>query len=49
MEDWFALYKIGRLGLLAFILCGIAIYLYAGPNRNRFEEPAIRMLEEDDP
>jgi len=48
MEDWAALYKLGRLALLAAILVGIAIYLYTGSRKERLEEPARRMLEEDD-
>ena len=44
--EWVAFYKLGRLGLLAFVLVGIAIHLYA--SSRDFEEPARRMLEEDD-
>jgi hypothetical protein len=48
MEDWAALYKLSRLGFLALTLAGIAIYLYTGGRRDRLEEPALRMLQEDD-
>lgn len=50
MEDWAALYKLARLGLLALALLGIAIYLYTGSRKkkSRLEEPARRMLEDDD-
>lgn len=48
--DWVALYKFGRLALLAAALIGIAIYLYGGSKKRkeRLEAPARRMLEEDD-
>lgn len=48
MEDWVALYKIGRLAILALTLLGIAIYLFTGSRKERLEAPAQRMLEEDD-
>ena len=50
MEDWAAIYKIGRLALLAAILVGITLYLYTGSRarKERLEAPARRMLEEDD-
>jgi len=47
MEDWAGLYKLLRLGLLALALLGIAIWLYQGKRKQRLEEPARRMLEED--
>lgn len=48
--DWVAIYKFGRLALLAALLVGIALYLFTGSRRKkeRLEEPARRMLEEDD-
>ena len=48
MDDWAAIYKFGRLALLAAILLGITLYLYTGGRKERLEEPARRMLEEDD-
>jgi cbb3-type cytochrome oxidase subunit 3 len=48
MEEWAALYKIGRLAILALGLLGIAVYLFTGSRKERLEEPARRMLEEDD-
>lgn len=47
MEDWTGLYKFARLAILALTLLGIAIYLYRGKNRERFEAPARRMLEDE--
>ena len=47
MEDWVALYKLARLGLLALILGGIAIWAYGAQRRERLEAPARRMLEDD--
>lgn len=46
--DWIALYKIARLGVLALALVAIAVYLFSRSRRERLEEPARRMLEEDD-
>lgn len=46
--DWVALYKFGRLALLALVLLGIAIFVYRPSRRARYEEPARRMLEEDE-
>jgi cbb3-type cytochrome oxidase subunit 3 len=48
MQDWAALYKLARLAFLALCLVGIAVYLFAGARRERLEEPARRMLEDDD-
>jgi hypothetical protein len=48
MMEWAALYKIGRLGLLAFVLSAIAWRLYVATGGHDFEEPARRMLEEED-
>lgn len=47
MEDWAGIYKLARMGLLAAALLGIAIWLYRGKRKQRLEEPARRMLEED--
>jgi len=48
MEDWAALYKLARLGVLALGLAGIALYLFTGSRKERLEAPARRMLEDDD-
>jgi cbb3-type cytochrome oxidase subunit 3 len=48
MEDWAGLYKLGRLALLALALVGIAVWLFRSSNKERLEEPAQRMLEDDD-
>jgi cbb3-type cytochrome oxidase subunit 3 len=48
MEDWAGLYKLARMALLALLLLGIAIWLYQGKRKERLEEPARRMLEEDE-
>lgn len=42
-----ALYKLGRLAFLALVLVGIGVYVYSGSRKERLEEPARRMLEED--
>ena len=46
-DEMIALYKFGRLAFLAFVLGGIALYLYRPSQKERFEAPATRMLEED--
>jgi len=46
-EEWVAVYKLARLGLLALALVGIAIWIYAPKRRERLEEPARRMLDDD--
>ncbi len=48
LMEWVALYKFGRLALLALVLAGIAIYLASPRRRERLEEPARRMLEEEE-
>lgn len=47
--DWVGLYKLGRLAVLALALLAIAIWLYRPSRRERLEEPARRMLEEEEP
>ena len=49
MDEWAGIYKFGRLAFLALTLFGIAIWLYVPRNKERLEEPAQRMLEDDDP
>jgi cbb3-type cytochrome oxidase subunit 3 len=46
--EWVGLYKFARLALLALALAGIAVWLFARSRRDRLEEPARRMLEEDE-
>lgn len=48
MEDWAGIYKLARLGILALVLLAIAIWLFRGKRKKRLEEPAQRMLEDDD-
>ncbi len=48
MTDWVALYKFGRLALLAALLLGITVWVYSGKRRDRMELPAQRMLEDDE-
>ena len=48
MTDWIALYKFGRLAVLALALLGIALWIYTGKRRERLELPARRMLEDDE-
>jgi cbb3-type cytochrome oxidase subunit 3 len=45
--EWIALYKLGRLALLAAALVGIAVWVFARSRKERLEEPARRMLEDD--
>jgi len=43
--DWIGIYKLARLGLMASVLLGIALYLVRRPE---LELPAERMLEDDE-
>jgi len=47
-DEWVAIYKFGRLAVLALALCAIAVHLYRPKNRERYEAPARRMLEDDE-
>jgi len=47
-DEWVAIYKFGRLAVLAIVLCAIGIHLFRAKNRERYEEPARRMLEDDE-
>jgi len=47
-EDLLIWYKIFRVVLLVAVLYAIVWYLYFTPAGKRLEEPAKRMLEEDD-
>jgi cbb3-type cytochrome oxidase subunit 3 len=47
-DEWVGVYKFGRLALIAIGLLGVAVYLYHPARRRRLEEPARRMLDEDD-
>ena len=46
--EWIALYKLGRLALLALVLVGITAWAFGRSRKDRLEEPARRMLSEDD-
>lgn len=47
-EEWVALYKLGRLGLLALALLGIVVWAFSRKRKQRLEEPARRMLEDEE-
>lgn len=47
-QDWAGLYKLLRLAVLAVALVGIALWVFSRRNKERLEEPARRMLEEDE-
>jgi cbb3-type cytochrome oxidase subunit 3 len=48
MDDWVGLYKFLRLAVLALALLGIAVWLFWPSHKERLEEPARRMIEEDE-
>jgi cbb3-type cytochrome oxidase subunit 3 len=48
MDDWAGIYKFARLAFLALSLLGIGIWLYWPSHKDRMEEPARRMLRDDD-
>jgi cbb3-type cytochrome oxidase subunit 3 len=47
-EDWIAIYKFARLALLALALAGITAWVFSRSRKERLEEPARRMLEDDE-
>lgn len=47
--DWAGLYKLARLAVLALALVAIALWLFARRRGAELEEPARRMLEEEEP
>jgi len=47
-EEWIAIYKLGRLALLALALAAIAVWAFSRSRKERLEEPARRMLEDDE-
>jgi cbb3-type cytochrome oxidase subunit 3 len=46
--EWVAIYKLVRLGILAMVLVGITAWAFGRSRKERLEEPAHRMLSEDD-
>jgi cbb3-type cytochrome oxidase subunit 3 len=46
--DWVAVYKFARLAVLALALVGITVWVFSKSRKERLEEPARRMLEDDD-
>jgi cbb3-type cytochrome oxidase subunit 3 len=48
MDDWSGIYKFARLLVLFLALVGIAVWLFRPARKERLEEPARRMLEDDD-
>lgn len=46
--DWVGLYKFARLAFLALALLGITLWVFSASRKERLEEPARRMLEDDD-
>jgi len=47
-EEWIVIYKVGRLGLLALALTAITVWAFSRKRKERLEEPARRMLEDDE-
>lgn len=48
MEELAGWYKFARLALLALALVGIAVWLYHPKRKERLEEPARRLVEEEE-
>lgn len=46
--EWVGIYKLARLAIFAIVLAGITIWAFSGKRKDQLEEPARRMLEEDD-
>ncbi len=47
-EEWIGLYKLARLAILAIVIAASRCGRSAGKRKERLEEPARRMLEDDD-
>ena len=47
-DEWIGLYKLARLAIFAIAIAAIAVWAFAGKRKERLEEPARRMLEDDD-
>jgi cbb3-type cytochrome oxidase subunit 3 len=47
-EEWIGVYKLARLAVLAIALVGIAAWAFSRSRKERLEEPARRMLEDDE-
>lgn len=47
-EEWVGVYKLARLALLALALAAIAVWAFSRSRKERLEEPARRMLEDDE-
>lgn len=46
--EWIGIYKFARLAILAVAIVAIAAWVFSRSRKERLEEPARRMLEEDD-
>jgi len=47
-DEWIGLYKLARLAIFAIAIVVIAVWAFSGKRKERLEEPARRMLEDDD-
>ncbi len=47
-DEWIGFYKLVRLAIFAIAIASIAAWAFAGKRKQRLEEPARRMLEDDD-
>ena len=47
-DEWIGVYKFARLAVLAIALVGITVWAFGRSRKERLEEPARRMLEEDE-
>jgi cbb3-type cytochrome oxidase subunit 3 len=47
-EEWIGIYKFARLALLVLALVGITAWAFSRSRKERLEEPARRMLEDDE-
>ena len=47
-DEWIGLYKLARLAIFAIAIAGVTVWAFSGKRKERLEEPARRMLEDDD-
>jgi len=46
--EWVALYKFGRIALLALVLVAIVAWVYRSGAKDELERPARRMMEDEE-
>lgn len=48
VAEWIGLYKLARMAIFAIAIAAITVWAFSSKRKERLEEPARRMLEDDD-